>query len=302
LTHTKAVCYSQYDMLLVSGDLLPCFVLNAWGWGVIFMDKLPIRVVIADSHDLFRQGLSSLLSRQPEIEIVGEAKDGNDVELMVQALNPDVLLMEIYMKGVDGLPAVLQIMADYPNTNVAILTSSEDDNDVLSAVKMGVKGYILKNSSLDELVQSIQALSQGGAYFSSSMFTKVLQEFTHLARRRDLQEAKGIDALTDREKDVLRLVARGATNRDIANELVITENTVKVHLRNILDKLQLRNRQQAAAYAVQEGLVARVMPGSGAYNGYGMRGGSNNGLRVVPSADDVRAARSRLADYKLNLS
>jgi DNA-binding NarL/FixJ family response regulator len=266
------------------------------------MEKQAIRVVIADSHDLFRQGLSSLLTRQPEIEIVGEARDGDEVQRMVQSLSPDVLLMEIYMRGVDGLPSVLQTMADHPNTSVAILTSSEDDNDVLSAVKLGVKGYILKNSSLDELVQAIQALSQGGAYFSSSMFTKVLQEFTHLARRRDLQEAKGIDALTDREKDVLRLVARGATNRDIAEELVITENTVKVHLRNILDKLQLRNRQQAAAYAVQEGLVARVMPGSNVYNGYGVRANSNNGLRMVPSADDVRAARSRLADYKINVT
>ena len=226
------------------------------------MDKLPIRVVIADSHDLFRQGLSSLLTRQLDIKIVGEAKDGDELLQMMRDLRPDVLLMEVYMRGVDGLQTVYELMAEYSETTIAILTSSEDDNDVLSAVKMGVKGYILKNSSLDELVQAVQALSQGGAYFSSSMFTKVLQEFTHLARRRDLQEAKGIDALTDREKDVLRLVARGATNRDIAEELIITENTVKVHLRNILDKLQLRNRQQAAAYAVQEGLVTRVMLGT----------------------------------------
>lgn len=267
------------------------------------MEKRQIRVVIADSHDLFRQGLSSLLTRQSEIEIVGEAKDGDELQRMMQTLKPDVTLMEIYMRGVDGLPSVLQIMADFPGTNVAILTSSEDDNDVLTAVKMGVKGYILKNSSLDELVQAIQGLSQGGAYFSSSMFTKVLQEFTHLARRRDLQEAKGIDALTDREKDVLRLVARGATNRDIADELVITENTVKVHLRNILDKLQLRNRQQAAAYAVQEGLVARVLPGNGGFGGYGGRGNTTSGsaaLRVVPSPEDVRSARARIADYKLH--
>src|SRR5215210_8334016 len=109
------------------------------------------------------------------------------------------------------------------------------------------------------------------------MFTKVLQEFTHLSRRRDLQEVKGIDALTEREKDVLKLVARGATNRDIAGELIITENTVKVHLRNILDKLQLRNRQQAAAYAVQEGLVSRVSPTHGgnyasSASGYGVTG------------------------------
>ena len=264
------------------------------------MDTVPIKVVIADSHDLFRQGLSSLLARQADIHIAGEAKDGAELLSMMHDLQPQVLLMEIYMRGVDGLQTVLDIMAEYPDTTVAILTSSEDDNDVLSAVKMGVKGYILKNSSLDELVQAVQALSEGGAYFSSSMFTKVLQEFTHLARRRDLQEAKGIDALTEREKDVLRWVAKGATNRDIANELVITENTVKVHLRNILDKLQLRNRQQAAAYAVQEGLVSRVMPSNRVYNGFG---GTPSALtaRGVPGHDDIHSPRSRLPDYKVRI-
>jgi DNA-binding NarL/FixJ family response regulator len=261
------------------------------------MDKAPIKVVIADSHDLFRQGLSSLLARQPDILIAGEAKDGAELISMMHDLEPQVLLMEIYMKGVDGLQTVYDIMAEYPDTTVAILTSSEDDTDVLSAVKMGVKGYILKNSSLDELVQAVQALSSGGAYFSSSMFTKVLQEFTHLARRRDLQEAKGIDALTDREKDVLRLVAKGSTNRDIAEELVITENTVKVHLRNILDKLQLRNRQQAAAYAVQEGLISRVMPSNRGYNGYGGAAAALGSPRGVPPHDDLHPARNRLPDF-----
>ena len=260
------------------------------------MYKLPIRVVIVDSHDRNRQGLSRLLTRQLEIKIVGKDKDGAELLQMMQDLRPDVLLMEVYMRGVDGLQTVYDLMAEYTETTIAILTSSEDDNDVLSAVKMGVKGYILKNSSLDELVQAVQALSQGGAYFSSSMFTKVLQEFTHLARRRDLQEAKGIDALTDREKDVLRLVARGATNRDIAEELIITENTVKVHLHNILDKLQLRNRQQAAAYAVQEGLVTRVMLG----NNYSYGSRSANNLRSAAPSDDINGARLRIPDYKVH--
>lgn len=269
------------------------------------MDRNPIRVLIADSHDLFRQGLASLLARQLNIEVVGEASDAAQADAMALDLKPDVLLVELYMHGSEGLPTVLQMMEDHQQTAVAILTQSEDDNDVLAAVKLGVKGYILKNSSLDELVQAVTALSQGGAYFSSSMFTKVLQEFTHLARRRDLQEAKGIDALTDREKDVLRLVARGATNRDIAEELVITENTVKVHLRNILDKLQLRNRQQAAAYAVQEGLISRVVPGNGAHNHYGIRHSSSRdggGLRVVPATEEIRSPRTTLADYKRNVT
>src|SRR5436190_548022 len=235
------------------------------------MDPKPIRVVIADSHDLFRQGLASLLSRQQGVVIVGEAHDGDEARAMAADLQPDVLLMEMRMAKCEGLPTVLEIMTANPNTSVAILTSSEEDTDLLAAVKSGIKGYLLKNSSLDELVRAVQALAQGGAYFSSTMFTKVLQEFTHLSRRRDLQEVKGIDALTEREKDVLRLVARGATNRDIAGELIITENTVKVHLRNILDKLQLRNRQQAAAYAVQEGLVSKVTPASGGYGHYGIR-------------------------------
>jgi DNA-binding CsgD family transcriptional regulator len=131
------------------------------------------------------------------------------------------------------------------------------------------------------------------------MFTKVLQEFTHLARRRDLQEAKGIDALTDREKDVLRLVARGATNRDIAEELVITENTVKVHLRNILDKLQLRNRQQAAAYAVQEGLISRVIPGNSMYSHpYGSHSSSTDAYNLkVVRAQETRSAHSGRRDF-----
>lgn len=240
------------------------------------MSREKVRVLIADSHDLFRQGLASLLARQAGIEIVGEATDGDEAIAMTGSLKPDVLLIEVHMRRSEGLPTVLRIIEEFPETNVAVLTSSEDDSDVLAAGKLGIKGYLLKNSSLDDLVRAIMALSQGGAYFSSSMFTKVLQEFTHLARRRDLQEAKGIDALTEREKDVLRLVARGATNRDIATELVITENTVKVHLRNILDKLQLRNRQQAAAYAVQEGLIARVTLGSG-YGAYSRNGGNGSG-------------------------
>lgn len=265
------------------------------------MSKEPIKVVIADSHDLFRQGLASLLSRQPGIEIVGEATDGVEARNMAATLNPSVLLIEIYLRNSEGLDTVMSIQEEFPDINVAILTSSEDDNDVLAAGKLGVKGYLLKNSSLEELVRAVRALSSGGAYFSSSMFTKVLQEFTHLARRRDLQEAKGIDALTDREKDVLRLVARGATNRDIAEELVITENTVKVHLRNILDKLQLRNRQQAAAYAVQEGLISRVIPGQSMYtNPYGASASSDgyNNLKMVRQQE--RSARER-GDVKVNL-
>ena len=263
------------------------------------MDAKPIRVVIADSHDLFRQGLASLLSRQEGIQVVGEAHDGDEARAMTASLAPDVLLMEMRMHRCEGLPTVVEIMAEYPNTSVAILTSSEEDTDLLAAVKAGVKGYLLKNSSLEELVRAVHALAQGGAYFSSTMFTKVLQEFTHLSRRRDLQEVKGIDALTEREKDVLRLVARGATNRDIASELIITENTVKVHLRNILDKLQLRNRQQAAAYAVQEGLISKVTPANSGYNShYGIRADRDDpSIKVISSPPDER---NRLANLRLN--
>src|SRR5438093_1746018 len=260
------------------------------------MDAKPIRVVIADSHDLFRQGLASLLSRQEGIQVVGEAHDGDEARAMTANLAPDVLLMEMRMHRCEGLPTVVEIMSEYPNTSVAILTSSEEDADLLAAVKSGVKGYLLKNSSLEELVRAVEALAQGGAYFSSTMFTKVLQEFTHLSRRRDLQEVKGIDALTEREKDVLRLVAKGATNRDIANELIITENTVKVHLRNILDKLQLRNRQQAAAYAVQEGLVSRVIPSNnGEYGHNGMYDDRDEPRQRPAPRPDYAKARATLA-------
>lgn len=189
---------------------------------------------------------------------------------MVARLKPDIALIELYMSGSDGLPSVLGLIADYPDTAVAILTSSEDDNDMLAAVKLGVKGYIRKNSTLEELVRAVAVLSQGEAYFSGSVLIKVLQEFTHLSGRRTLQKAGGMDRLSDREKEVLTLVAKGATNRDIAETLFITENTVKVHLRNIFGKLQLRNRQQAAAYAVQEELGARMTSGNRAYSHYSM--------------------------------
>lgn len=266
------------------------------------METTQTRVLIADSHDLFRQGLGSLLSRQSGVVVVGEARDGEEARQLTLSLKPDVLLIELHMHKSDGLPTIVEIMSLCQDTSVAILTSSEEDSDLLAAVKAGIKGYMLKNSSLDELVRAVRALSQGGAYFSSTMFTKVLQEFTHLSRRRDLQEVKGIDALTEREKDVLRLVAKGATNRDIASELIITENTVKVHLRNILDKLQLRNRQQAAAYAVQEGLVSRVIPSNGGYNSYLVQSSSvdteENSYRL--NGHGV-GSRNSLANYRATL-
>lgn len=236
-----------------------------------FAGTTPVRVLLADSHDLFRQGLSSLLARQSNIEVVGEAPDVIEAEEMVARLKPDIVLIELYMHGSNGLASVVAMIADHPDTTIAILTSSEDDNDMLAAIKLGVKGYIRKNSTLDELVNAVSALSQGEAYYSGSVLVKVLQEFTQLSGRRAPHKPRGIDELSDREKEVLNLVASGATNRDIATTLFITENTVKVHLRNIFGKLQLRNRQQAAAYAVQAGLGARMVPGNYAYSHYDMR-------------------------------
>lgn len=235
------------------------------------MNRTTVSVLIADSHDLFRQGLSCLLQQQPNIEVVGEACDIIQASNMAADLKPNVLLIEPDMQGGNGLSAALQIMANYPQTTVAIWTSSKDDNYVRAAVELGIKGYLLKSISLDELVQAIFALSQGEAYFSSKVCAKVLRQFSSLARRSEAQSAGGVAMLTDREKDVLRVVARGATNREIAEELVITENTVKVHLRNILGKLQLYNRQQAAAYAVQEGLITCMPLGTSAHSYYGMR-------------------------------
>lgn len=246
------------------------------------MNDTLIRVLVADGNELFCLGLSCLLEREADIEVVGVSSTVNETLLKIAQHKPDVLLIENRMRDSNGLPAVLQLMSRYADTRVAVITSSDSDGDLQAAIRLGVHGYILKDSSLDEVVQAVRTISRGELYYSKTVYGRVRDLApVPIMRGRSLCQERGIYALSERERSVLRLVAAGSTNQEIGDALGIATNTVKVHLRAILDKLNVRNRQQAAAYAVQEGLVGRMFPtreepyheyaGAGLY-GYGMQG------------------------------
>jgi DNA-binding NarL/FixJ family response regulator len=218
----------------------------------------PIRVLVADSEKIYREGLKIILSRHADIRVIGQACTGTEACEKARRLEPDLVLMEIHLPELDGIDAARRILADRPATRVAILTAAQSDADIMGAIKAGASGYITKDVSVGALVDSLRRVAEGEAVIPPAFAARLLHEFAELTRGRD-DEMKAVGAdrakVTDRECEVLRLLVDGATNRDIARQLVITENTVKVHLRNILEKLHLRNRQQAAAFAVSSGIV-----------------------------------------------
>lgn len=221
----------------------------------------PITIVVADDKELFREGLVSLLVRRPELAVIGQTEDGYGALELARQLNPRLVLMDVDMPGCDGVRATELIKAELPQIDIIMLTVSEEDKDLFNAIKAGAKGYIIKDIKVDELVRTIITVNRGGAVIWPSMAIKLLEEFTTSTS----STTPGFEAvsqtkvekptLSEREREVLKLVAIGATNRDIGEKLVISENTVKVHLHNIMEKLHLRNRQHAAAYAIREGLV-----------------------------------------------
>ena len=214
----------------------------------------PIRVLLADPHALFRRGVRLVLEDEPDIEVVGESADGLDAVDRIVELVPDLVLMDVRMPGISGIEATRRVRSLVPTVKVAILTVSESDDDLFAAVRAGATGYLLKEVSIEELAEAVRAVARGHSLISPSMASRLLAEFNALSRR--VEEQRGTaPRLSDRELEVLRLVARGLSNRDIAAELVIAENTVKNHVRNILEKLQLRSRMEAAMYAVREKLV-----------------------------------------------
>ena len=214
----------------------------------------PIRVLLADPHALFRRGVRLVLEDEVDIEVVGEAGDGLDAVERITELTPDLVLMDVGMPGVSGIEATRRVRAAVPSVKVAILTVSERDEDLFAAVRAGATGYLLKEVSIDELPEAVRAVARGHSLISPSMASRLLTEFNVLSRRVEEQHGN-VPRLSDRELEVLRLVARGLSTRDIATELVIAENTVKNHVRNILEKLQVRSRMEAAMYAVREKLV-----------------------------------------------
>ena len=218
----------------------------------------PTRLLIADPEQIYRDGLKVILSRHEDMRVVALAETGPEACEKARRTEPDLVLLELGLDGMDGIAVTRAICAELPSTRIAVLSASCAEGNVLDAIKAGAHGYITKDVSVAMLIESIRAVARGEAVIPPAFAARLLQEFTALTRGRD-DEMRSIEAdrakVTDREREVLRLLVQGATNRDIAQQLVITENTVKVHLRNILDKLHLRNRQQAAAFAVSSGLV-----------------------------------------------
>jgi two-component system NarL family response regulator len=214
-----------------------------------------IRVLIADDQALFRRGLFVVLGTEDGVEVVAEAENGVEAIEKARELAPDVVLMDVRMPQASGIEAAAQIRADLPSTKILMLTVSDEEEDLYEAIKAGANGYLLKEISVEEVAEAIRAVMQGQSLISPSMASKLLSEFNALVRRAEDRQQFPAPALTNREIEVLRLVAKGMSNREIAEELYISENTVKNHVRNILEKLHLHNRMEAVIYAVKERLL-----------------------------------------------
>ncbi|GGF56516.1 DNA-binding response regulator [Marmoricola endophyticus] len=214
----------------------------------------PIRVVVVDDQELFRRGLTMLLGVEPDIEVVGEAGDGAAAAELAASVAPDVVLLDVRMPKRSGLEACVEIKELVPTARIIMLTMSDEEGDLYDAVKNGASGYLLKDASIDEVAQAVRVVAEGQSLISPSMAVKLLDEFKEMSRSGRAEEVPG-PRLTARELEVLRLVATGLANRDIAGQLFISENTVKNHVRNILEKLQLHSRMEAVMYAVREKIL-----------------------------------------------
>jgi DNA-binding NarL/FixJ family response regulator len=215
----------------------------------------PIRVLVVDDHALFRRGLEIVLAQEPDIEVVGEAGDGAEAVEQAADLLPDVVLMDVRMPRRSGIEACTAIKDVVPSARIIMLTISDEEGDLYEAIKAGATGYLLKEITIDEVATAIRAVAGGQSLISPAMASKLLTEFATLIKRDGDRQQVPAPRLTERELEVLRLVARGLNNRDIAKQLFISENTVKNHIRNILEKLQLHSRMEAVVYAVREKLL-----------------------------------------------
>jgi len=223
----------------------------------------PIRVLIADDHALFRRGLRTVLELDGDIVVVDEADDGFAAVERAEAHVPDVVLMDVRMPRCGGIEACQAIKERVPSARIVMLTMSDEESDLFEAVRAGANGYVLKDVPGDEIAAGIRAVQGGDSLISPSMASKLLAEFAQMRRRGQQMVADHLPRLTDREGEVLALVARGLGNREIGKELFISENTVKSHVRNILEKLQLHTRMEAAMYAVRQNLINPPAAGNG---------------------------------------
>ena len=219
-----------------------------------------IRILIADDHAIVREGLRALIDTKPDMELVGEAADGVEAVLKARSLQPDVILLDLVMPRKDGIEAIGEIKRENPEARILVLTSFAEDEKVFPAIQAGALGYLLKDSSPQELLKAIREVYRGESSLHPAIARKLIRE---LNRPSDLPATE--EPLTEREVEVLILVARGLSNQEIAERLVVSERTVRTHVSNILGKLHLANRTQAALYAVREGLAGLDTKGEGVH-------------------------------------
>ncbi|MFP4345746.1 MAG: response regulator [Anaerolineales bacterium] len=214
-----------------------------------------IRILLVDDQQLFREGLRTLLSVQRDFEVVGEAENGEEALRLAQSLHPDVVLMDLRMPLMDGVAATRRLGEVEPEARVIVLTTFDDDEYVFDGLRAGALGYLLKDAPSEKLFEALRAAARGESFLQPSVASKVVAEFTRLARQAPPREETLVEPLSEREVEVLRLVAQGMTNREIAGRLFIAEGTVKNHLTNILSKLNVRDRTQAALRGRELGLI-----------------------------------------------
>ncbi len=225
----------------------------------------PIRVIFADDHPVVRRGLIAIVSLEDDIEVVGEAENGEIALNLTRLLKPDVVLMDLQMPVMDGVEATRRIRAEVPETKVIVLTTFNDDDYIFRGISAGAKGYLLKDDSPDDLIAAIRAAHRGESLLNPEVAARLLERFSRFAAASPAPAAPAVEAigapalpvakLTPREEEALALLAQGARNKEIAAALVISERTVKIHVRNILTKLNVSNRTEAAAVAMKLGLL-----------------------------------------------
>jgi two-component system, NarL family, response regulator LiaR len=211
-----------------------------------------ISVALADDHVLFRQALRHLLDAEPDITVVGEAGDGRAIQSLVEQHHPDVILMDINMPGIDGVTATRELKGILPDLRIIILTMFSEDGHVVRAVRAGADAYLLKNSESSKVIDAIRAVCRGESVIEPQLATKLLSEFRRVS---EFREEEGVAGLTQREIELLRLVASGLSNKEIANHLSLAESTIKNRLSMLFEKLEVKDRTQAAIYALSHGLI-----------------------------------------------
>jgi DNA-binding NarL/FixJ family response regulator len=215
----------------------------------------PIKILLVDDQPLFREGLRTLLSVQADFEVVGEAGNGEEAIRLVRSLLPSVVLMDLQMPVLDGVAATRRLRAEQPGCRIIVLTTFDDDEMVFDGLRAGAVGYLLKDAPSEKLAEAIRVAARGETFLQPSVAAKVVAEFARLSRKTARTQDSLIESLSERELEILRLIAQGASNREIAGALFLAEGTIKNHVTNILGKLEVRDRTQAALKAKETGLI-----------------------------------------------